>query len=269
MSGEDKFINGLALGKGLFDGDVETGGEFKSTKTKPRYMKINFDCHPIYKGKVLADGTTLAHAAPTGATGDENLMGFPEGTLEWHVNGTQTILAPALVATGLNVAQDQTANDGIEICPGILASSKAAFVVGTDPAFYAKLKFSLADVSGTDDCAFGFRKVEAYQAAIDNYDEMAALNVITGNINIETILNNAATVTTDTTLNWADTETHTLEVLVSAAGVVTYRVDGITPPTVASFTFDAGEVVTPFFYFLHDTDICDTVILQSFECGHQ
>ena len=55
MSGEDKFINGLALGKGLFNGDVEIGGEFKSTKTKPRYMKINFDCHPIYKGKVLAD----------------------------------------------------------------------------------------------------------------------------------------------------------------------------------------------------------------------
>ena len=37
----------------------------------------------------------------------------------------------------------------------------------------------------------------------------------------------------------------------------------------AAFTFDAGEVVTPFFYFLHDTDVCDTVILQSFECGHQ
>ena len=50
------------------------------------------------------------------------------------------------------------------------------------------MKFAIADVSDTDDCAFGFRKVEAYQANIDDYDEMAALNVISGDIKIETIL---------------------------------------------------------------------------------
>ena len=64
---------------------------------------MNFDSLPILKGKVLADGTTLARGAPTGAAGDENILMFPEGTLEWHVIGTQTLLGPRLVATGLDV----------------------------------------------------------------------------------------------------------------------------------------------------------------------
>lgn len=268
MSGEGRFIDALMKGNVDVAGDV-LANTFKSRTGNDKFMRLNFDSHPVFKGKVLADGTTLAHAAPTGATGDENIMQYPEGTLEWHVLGTQTILAPAPVAAGLDVGMDQTANDGIEVCPGILANNKLAFVVGTDPAFYAKLKFSIEDVSGTDDCAFGFRKLEAYQAAIDNYDEMAALNVISGNIIIETILNNDTTVSTDTTVNWADLATHTLEVYVSAAGVVTFKIDGVPPSTTAAFTFDAGEVVVPFFYYLHDTDLAGAITLKEFECGLQ
>jgi hypothetical protein len=64
----------------------------------------------------------------------------------------------------------------------------------------------LSDVDGTDDCAIGWRKAEAYQAAIDSYDEMAAINVIAGAIKIETILNNGTTATTDTTDTIADGE---------------------------------------------------------------
>jgi len=266
MAGEGKFIDNLMNGDLVVTGDVDVG-TVKDRGSK-KFLKLDFNTHPVYKGKVLADGTTLAHAAPTGATGDENLMIFPEATLEWHVNGTQTILAPALTATGLNIAMDQTANDGLEVCTGILTNNRYALTVG-GPAFYTKLKFSLADVSGTDDCAFGFRKAEAYQAAIDNYDEMAALNVIAGAINIETILNNAATVTTDTTNTWADAATHELGVFVAVDGAVTYTIDGVEPATTAAFSFDAAEVVVPFFYYLHDTDICDTIILKTLEIGYQ
>lgn len=267
MVGEGRFFDTLGEGLDLqLPGGVDVKGQV-SNQTKNKYMHLYFDHQPIYKGKVLADGTTLAHAAPTGATGDENLMQFMEGQLEWHVLGTQTILAPALTATGLDIGMDQTANDGIEICSGILANNKLAFTVGTDAAFFARMRFSLADVSGTDDCAFGFRKAEAYQAAIDNYDEMAALNVISGDIKIETILNNATTTTTDTTENWADTAIHELSIYVDGDGVVTYKIDGHEPATTADFTFDTGEIVVPFFYYLHDTDICDTIILKEFECG--
>lgn len=268
MSGEGRFIDKLMSGNLEVPGDVKARN-FISTAAGAKQMHLKFNSHPVFKGKVLADGTTLAHAAPTGAAGDENLMMYPEGSLEWHVLGTQTILAPAPAATGLDVGMDQTANDGLELCPGILANNRMAFTVGTDPAFYAKLKFSIADVSGTDDCAFGFRKLEAYQAAIDNYDEMAALNVISGNITIETILNNGTTASTDTTDDWADAATHTLEVYVSAAGVVTFKIDGRPPTTTAAFTFDDGEVVVPFFYFLNDTDLAGAVTLKEFECGLQ
>jgi hypothetical protein len=266
MAGEGKFIDNLMNGDLVVTGDVDANTIVDRGDKK--YVKLNFNTHPIYKGKVLADGTTLAHAAPTGATGDENLMIFPECTLEWHVIVTQTILAPALTATGLNIAMDQTGNDGIEVCTGILTNNRYAFTVG-GPAFYAKMKFSLADVSGTDDCAFGFRKAEAYQAAIDDYADMAAMNVISGDIKIETILAGATTVTTDTTKNWADTETHELGVFVSSGGVVTYTIDGAPPATTAAYTFTAAAVVVPFFYYLHDSDVCDTVILKTLEIGYQ
>ena len=105
---------------------------------------------------------------------------------------------------------------------------------------------------------------------IFNYDEMAALNVISGNINIETILNGGATTTTDTTNNWTDTAIHELEVRVSAAGVVTYKIDGVDPLVTAAFTFDDAEVVVPFFYTLQaaDPEAADISLIE-FECGLQ
>ena len=47
---------------------------------------------------------------------------------------------------------------------------------------------------------------------VDDYDEAAFLNVILGDIYIETILNNAATTSTDTTNNVTDGGTVTLKV---------------------------------------------------------
>lgn len=204
--------------------------------------------------------------AATGTTGDVNVMNTGGNLFEYHIKGTQTLVAPVLETDGLEVALDKTDNDGVEYTLGITSRSRFAFTAGTH-AFYAKLKFKIADVSGTDDCAFGFRKAEAYQAAIDNYDEMACLNVISGNINIETILNNGSTTTTDTTDNWADGESHTLGVFVDLAGKVRYEIDGVEPTTTASFTFDSAEVVVPFFYFLQATTSPGKVHFQEFECG--
>ena len=269
MSEEGRFFTSLGSDNPTYiPGGATVDGRVKSNQGN--FMELDFDSVPAFKGKVLADGSTFANAAPTGAPGDENIMAFPEGTLEWHVLGTQSILAPVLIAAGLNIGGDQTNDDGLEVCGGILACNKLTFTVGTDPAFYAKMKFSIGDVTGTDDCAFGFRKVEAYQANVDDYDEMAALNIISGVINTETILNAGDTTTTDTTLtDWGDGETHELEVLVSATGVVTYKYDGSEPTTVVAFTFDDAEVVTPFLFFLNAAHLADSIVLQHFECGPQ
>ena len=209
--------------------------------------------------------------ATAGSTGSENILKFSNNeTLYHHVNGTQTILIPAVTATGLNIGQDQTNDDGMELSTDpVTGSGGVQFVVGTDPAFYFACTINIPDVSGTDDLAVGFRKAETYQAALDNYDEMAAFNVISGDIKTETIINAAATVTTDTTDNWADAATKTLKVLVSAAGVVTYQIDGAAPTASAAFTFDSGEVVIPFVYMLHASDLAGAVTITSWDVGYQ
>jgi len=218
--------------------------------------KYNFNQFPI-----IWDGTVIAHKYPDGPT--------------FYMNDivTQTLREPTAATTGMDYAYDETENDGWELRTHLNGSvgveGLTKFTVGNAP-FYLKWRFSIDDVSGTDDCAIGFCKDEAHDAAIDNKDEMACLNVISGNITIETILNGGATTTTDTTDNWADGESHTLEVYVSKVGVVTYKIDGAAPTTTAAFSFDTNEVVTPFFYFLQAADPeVAALILQEFECGLQ
>lgn len=225
-----------------------------------KYVFENFKQPASFSGK--------AGTAATGTAGDENIIVMPTTSFEYHVLGTQTILAPSITASGLDMgSMDQADNDGLELNHGILSSQIPSFTIGADEAFFLRTRFSIADVSGTDDCAIGFRKVEANQANIDDYADMAVLNVISGDIKIETIVGSAATVTTDTTDNWADTETHELQVNVSASGVVTYLIDGVAPTTTAAYTFTDGLNVMPFFYFLQDGDIAGAVPLMVWECG--
>lgn len=203
-----------------------------------------------------------------------NVLYSPNLQLEYKPIGTQTTLAPSLVSvsegvSALNIGMTQTNNVGVEFCPGILNSNHMAFKIGDSAGFFFRVRFSIEDVSGTDDCAIGFRSVEAYQAAIDDYQNIAVLNVISGNINIETILGGAATVTTDTTQNWLDTETHQLEVFVSSTGVVTYTIDNAAPTVTAAYTFTDALYVVPFFYLLNDSDLVGEVNILEWECGFQ
>lgn len=255
-------IRTLRLGTGL-------GTKLDTTIARLNQLAQNmtredFESQPIVS-KALGIG-----GAPTGTAGDENLMMFEDNIFEYHIIGTQTIVAPVHTAAGLNIGMDQTDNDGVEITQGITSRSRAAFVVGTDGSFYAKCQFSIATVAGTDDCVFGFRKAEAYQAGPDAYDEWAGLNVIAGDIKIETELNAGGTDTTDTTDDWADGETHTLEVYVSAAGVVTFKIDGAAPTVTAAYTFDDGEVVVPFLLMIQaNAAQTGVVALKYWECGLQ
>jgi hypothetical protein len=216
----------------------------------------------------IANGN--AGGIPLGAAGSTNMLVLANGNFFVYVpKGTQTLLGPIWVNPGINIACDLTDNDGLELHHGIGANTPFQFVVGADPAFFVRCRFTIADVSGTDDCAVGFRKREANQANIDDYDEMAVLNVISGAVYSETILNNAATTATDTTETWIDGATHSLTVKVSSAGVVTYEYDDEAPATVAAFTFDNGEVVVPFFFFLHATTAPGAITILEWECGYQ
>ena len=195
---------------------------------------------------------------------------------------TQTILIPAANTSGMDYSYDAENDEGIQWVMSQNTHKGTPdgdfidrFTVGS-PAFYAEMTFTITDVSDTDDCLFGFRKVEAMQVAVDNYDEMAAFNIISGDINTETIINGATTVTTDLTTgggdgagNWADGGSHKVGVYVDAAGAVTYKIDGSAPTGAVAYSFDGSEVVTPFFYLIHADDSTAGVILQKLTVGRQ
>lgn len=218
----------------------------------------------------LANG----YGDPSGTAAALNRAFFP-GTFPVHASYSalgagQTLLGPLLDTTGkgLDISQDQTDDEGVQYTFGANNTlGPFTYTVGTHNAFI-RLKFRIADVSGTDDCCVGFRKMEAIQANVDDYDEAAFLNVILGDIKIETILNNAATTTTDTTQNWADDETHTLEVQLRGRRVV-FLIDGAAPTVspATAFDFDASEVVVPFFYFLQATTSPGKVWWTELEIG--
>tara|TARA_R110002020_G_scaffold432049_1_gene642096 strand:- start:43 stop:822 length:780 start_codon:yes stop_codon:yes gene_type:complete len=230
---------------------------------KDKKQVYNFGTPPV-----VSDYEHAVAQLVDGTAGDTTLHQYADGlAFTLYPIVAQDNDSPAAAATGMDYSYEQDDDDGIEwrmsdnTCKGREGIDR--FTVGRQ-AFSAELEFSIADVSGTDDCAFGFAKVEAHAAAIDGRDESAVLNVISGNITIETILNNAATTVTDTTDDWADTEIHSLKVLVAKDGAVTYKIDGADPTTTAAFSFDIGEVVTPSFYLLQAADLSGAIVLRKF-----
>lgn len=226
---------------------------------------------------VQPDGT-----AADGSTGVLNHCYTPGGLVFGYaaLGAGQTITGPAITASGLNISGDQTADEGYELFSHWLgASGMGPFVIGQSPAFYFKIKLNIADISGTDDLQFGFRRAEIVNAAWDDYLDAVAMGVIAANdpgeVYIQTILNNAATTETDTTDTWADATDAEFAFFVSAAGVVTYQHDLSTPGTLAAptatavFTFDDGDPVIPFCRFLHDTALAGEVNVLKWEVGYQ
>jgi hypothetical protein len=227
------------------------------------------DLEQIYRFASPPQVLDYEHAAAQlvdGTAGDRTIHSYADGLqITFYPIVGQAIDCPAPATSGMNYAYDQTADDGWQwvmsdsVCKGREGIDR--FTVGKQ-AFSAEIEFSTDDVSGSDDCAFGFAKVDVHRPAIDDCDEMAVLNVISGDIYIETILNNGSTTSTDTTDNWADTAIHRLKVLVAKDGAVTYKIDGVAPSTVASFSFDAGEVVTPMMYVLQASDLAGAMVLR-------
>lgn len=210
----------------------------------------------------------IAGGAPS--TTLENIMHCGSGLVLSYIPIATQTLHPVWADPGLNIAGDQTASDGWEFTTGLGSGNFRKFVIDTDNPFFVRVRMTIADVTGLAECAVGFRKQAAYAAAIDDYTDMAAFNIQAGVVNLETILNNAATTTTDTTLtDWADAATHTLEVRVDNTGAVTYLYDDAEPTVVAAFTFDSGDTVIPFLHILQSADLSGAVTILEFECGYQ
>lgn len=248
--------------------NVDPGAEVEARKLAGLNKNSNIFTFDNFGNRIMP-AKIADYAEPTGSAGHENFFTTGNNTFEYHIVGTQDILAPVEAIGGLDIGMDQTADDGVEISQGITSAAKHAFTIGTDAAFYLRVLMNIANVSGTDDCAIGFRLAEAYQATLAGYNDSAILNVISGAITIETIVGGAAATVTDTTQTVDDGVDVDLTVIVGADGKVIYEIGGAPPRTTAAFTFTDGIVVVPFLYFIHDAaPVAGVVNLKEWECGY-
>ena len=185
---------------------------------------------------VLDDDSTVADGGDNLAVIHQYSDGLRLHVQNLHEGGTngQSILVPAASTTGMDYSYDAADNEGVQWVASMNTHKGNPgvdrFTVGTHGAFYMEMEFSLTDVSDADTVAFGFRKVEAFQPEdVDGYDEAAFLNC--------------------------------------NAGVVTFKVDGAAPTVTQAFTFDDGEVVTPFGYHAHAAASAVGIIYRKVQWG--
>ena len=229
----------------------------------------------ITQSPIMQSNATTG-AAPTGSTGDVNLMYMQDGCLmeQFILGAGQTIIAPRMNSNGLDISLDQTDNEGAEYNFGARNNAKHAYTIGTSDAFFIEATVHVANLSGCEPLAIGFRKVEANNADYQAYTDYAAigLNGATSATNVVmfTELNSGGTTITDSTDAWGgDGSAQTVKVLVSAAGVVTFEIGGVAASAAPSFTFDNGDVVMPFIHFLHGADVAGAVSLANLKIGFQ
>ncbi len=250
---------------GTFSGTVTAAGLVSSG------TNITFSASPILQ----ASATT--GAAPTGATGALNIMALQGGEImeQFIIGGGQTIIAPRMSTTGLLTSLDLTNTEGAEYNFGTVvgALSKHRYTIGTSAAFYIELAVNAADIGGLDPFLVGFRKEQANNGTYTAYTDFASIGAraTTGAdiVVIATDLNNAGETYTDTTDAWTDGQTKTLKVLVSAAGVVTYTINGLAPTVTAAFTFDTGDIVCPFIHHVFGAATPAAINWVSLKIGFQ
>lgn len=210
------------------------------------------------------------YSAPTGATGDLNFLHFRRMVSLYHILGAgQTLLAPFTDATngGLLFGLDAAAAEGVQHVFGAMQTARNPFAVtiGTTPNALVRATLRAATVANVAELALGWRKAESMQVNLDDYDEMAVLNMQAGVINRETILNAAPTLTVNTLLAAANAVDFSLEVRLIGRQARMY-VNGEEAAIGAPFNFDVGEVVVPFLFFLQGAG-ASTLHLFDLEVG--
>lgn len=209
--------------------------------------------------------------AATGTAGDNNILFTKFNAWEWNVIGTQTILAPSNDTFGLNLVQDNTAGDGIELCMGQTALTPASYIIGTDNAFFMECEFKVQDVSGINPLIIGFRKVQAFDSTLANYTDFVAFGIVgtAGHVQSQTQIATGGVVTTDTTQLAVDGGVVRFKINVSSTGVVTYQLNDQAPTVVAAYTFANGLQVIPFIRSVEAADITTQASIDYFAMGFQ
>jgi hypothetical protein len=255
--------------------DAITRNSVGAEKLTPSLRRRRF-CHTEFWEEPHVYTATDDNGAPTGTTGNVNIAADELYKFEYVILGAgQTIVRPVLATGGgWDWGMDQTATEGVEINFGSQKEGHyRTFQVGkaSAPEFYARLRFTVEDISGVD-LYFGFRKVAAYQTAIATYTDVGLIRLLGDSSSA------AAAVTTVTNLNDATDVTETATGSTVADGVdteVEVRVVGRRAQFLlngaqvgqANFQFDLDDWLTPIAFIAHTTDVAGQIKTFGFECG--
>ena len=196
-----------------------------------------FDSPTLFQG--------AAGAVPT--TTSENKIATEYGQLVYNQIGTQTITVPTPANGGLNLDQDLTDTEGAEYTPSLLTACPKEFTVGKS-GISVLARLTVTDHTDAT-VVIGLRKKAAHAADFNNYTDLAAIGFIGDLVYTWGILNNAATVATNTTVVPADGASETFEIRVDGTGLVTALYNSVVYPVYSVGTtplvLDAGDILIP------------------------
>jgi hypothetical protein len=270
--------------------ELHNGTSFQSPGAGSKSVHIvGAHCTPVCSIK--------AGGAATGADTTETnvFLGKDYPQMVIYNTGTNTTrIAPQTVVDanctdGLYLPSTDTDNVGCQInfgaaMPDLAATTGApsCFTVGTDPAFFMEVKLGIPDISDYDMLFVGFvEPAAAYVATAAMttpahltaaYDEKAGIGIddTSGTIVTYTSLAGSDVKTDLAATAWADDAVKTLKVLVSAAGAVTYTIDGSADASAVAFSFADATVVTPMIIAVKGAAAADTPpIIEYIKYGHQ
>lgn len=207
-----------------------------------------------------------------------NVWSVPQwgASFEQYNTTVASAIAPTMSSTagqGLNIDTiGGAASKIIEITEGNSVNCKNAFVIGTSAAFYVQATFNIATLADVTDFYVGFRKQQAYQATIPaGYTDYATIGVhsTAGEIQLQTQVGSGGNTVTDTTQAITAATNFTVRVNVSAAGVVTYQLNGSAPTTVAAYTFTSALTVIPFIIYSTPAGGHAEADFVNYRCGLQ
>jgi hypothetical protein len=177
----------------------------------------------------------------------------------FNVRGGAAVVA--MDATGLDIAGGTlTANDDFEIYSSPIHGSGRPMMVGTD-VFEFCVTVYFTDVSGSDSFYCGVRQADDQVTAAMGYTEFASIGHVSGAMYTQ----DEDGADADGTDTWGDTTAKALCTKVAGDGVVSYTNDGAAPTNPGAQTLSDGLLVIPFCQILHDADLAEDTLVQSWE----
>ena len=201
-----------------------------------------FDSPTLFQGAAGAVPTSGA-----GSAGAQNKMATEYGQLVYHLIGDATIAVPTPANGGLNLDQDLTDTKGAEYTPSLLTACPKEFTVGKS-GISVLARLTVTDHTDAT-VVIGLRKKAAHAADFNNYTDLAAIGFIGDLVYTWGILNNAATVATNTAVVPTDGASETFEIRVDGTGLVTALYNSVVYPVYSAGTtplvLDAGDILIP------------------------